>query len=181
MLTPLRTIEQQIQHLVESSVEDVRVPEAVAAYADARVGKQVTKTDAARLAAQLGVDAVTIDISRAHGMTSVTWSSEEPKRRQTIVVASSDVGVTWPSSAELRSRNPAYYAARDERNAARAALSAEQRQLDRLPEINPSKVEQAAALVLQLREARAALDALLDYGQPLAVVRHDVEKLLEKA
>lgn len=44
-----------ILNIIESSMEDTRIPDAIAAYADKRAGKTVTKTDAEQLEAQIGV------------------------------------------------------------------------------------------------------------------------------
>ena len=47
-------LERQILALIESSIEDTRVPDAIAAHAEKRAGKPVTKTDAEQLEAQFG-------------------------------------------------------------------------------------------------------------------------------
>lgn len=179
-MTP-RDIEQQILSLVESSIEDTRVPDAIAAYADKRAGNPVTKTDAEQLSAQLGVPT---RIRRQYGMTHVSWAVGEGLNpwsdERSILLAHSETNVRWPSGAELRAKEPAYFGARDERNAALKKLLAEHHQMDRIPYINPSIVERAAAAVTKLRDARAELDALLAYGGPLDAVSSAIAKLAGK-
>jgi len=180
-VTTARDIEQQILTFIESSIEDTRVPDAIAAHADKRVGKPVTKTDADQLAAQLGIP---VCLTRRYRMTSIAWAvgtggnpwSEE----RSILIAHSDTNVRWPAGEELRKKEPAYFGARDERNEARKKLLAEHHQGERIPYINPSHVERAAAAIVKLREAREELLKLIDYGQPLHVVRAPVEKLAGK-
>jgi hypothetical protein len=180
MPTPRDIIVKQILNLIESSIEDTRVPDAIAAHADKRAGKPVTKTDADQLEAQLGVP---VRIRRQHGMTSVAWAvgeGQNPWREErSILLAHSDTGVKWPTSDELRQKEPAYFGARDERNEARKKLLAEHHQPKR-SSINPSHVERAAAAIVKLREAQEELLQLVDYGQPLHVVRYPVEKLVKE-
>jgi hypothetical protein len=170
-----RDIENQILAIVESSMEDTRVPDAIAAYADKRVGKPVTKTDAAQLEAQLGVS---VRIRRQYGMTHVSWTISEgpPHDEHSILLAHSETNVHWPSGHELRAKEPAYFAARDERNAARKALLSAHH---RTP-LNPSHIERAAAAIVKLRAAQDELLQLVDHGQPMHVVRYAVEKLTKE-
>jgi hypothetical protein len=178
-MTTTRDIEQQILALVESSIEDTRVPDAIAAHADKRAGKPVTKTDAEQLEASLGVP---VRIRRQYGMTQVSWTvgNGPDPHEPSILLAHRETNVTWPTGDELRAKEPAYFGARDERNAARRKLLAEHHRFERIPSVEPSVVERAAAAVIKLREAREELMQVLDYGQPLNVVRYPVEKLAEK-
>lgn len=180
-MTSTRDIEQQILALVESSIEDTCVPDTIAAHADKRAGKPVTKTDAEQLEAQLGVP---VRISRRYGMTHVAWATGTGPNpwadERSILLAHSDTNVRWPTGEALRAKEPAYFAARDERNEARRKLLAEHHQHERIPYINPSHVERAAAAIVKLREAREELLQLIDYGQPLHVVRYPVEKFAGK-
>jgi len=187
-MTTAREIERQILALIESSIEDTRVPDAIAAHADKRAGKPVTKTDADQLEAQLGIP---VRIRRQYGMTHVAWTvGEGPQRdERSILLAHSDTGVRWPTGDELRKKEPAYFAARDERNEARKKLLGEHRTQEPFFEMMKamtgltactSVVAQAAAVIVKLREAREELDKLIDYGQPLHVVRYPVEKLAGK-
>ena len=180
-MTTAREIEQQILTLIESSIEDTRVPDAIAAHADKRSGKPVTKTDADQLEALLGIP---VRIRRQYGMTHVAWAvgtgSNPWSDERSILLAHADKGVCWPTGDELKKKEPAYFGARDERNEARKKLLAEQHQYERIPYINPSHVERAAAAIVKLREAREELLLLIDYGQPLHVVRYPVEKLAGK-
>lgn len=180
-MTTARDFEQQILGLVEFSVEDSCIPDAIAAHADKRAGKPVTKTDAEQLEAQLGVP---MRIRRQHSMTHVAWAmgaGQNPWREErSILLAHSDSNVRWPTADELRKKEPAYFSARDERNATRRKLLNEHNQLDRIPDINPSLIERAAAAVAKIREAREELTRLLDYGEPLHVVRCPIEKLIEE-
>lgn len=172
-------IEQQILTLLESSIEDTHIPEAIAAHADKRAGKLVTKTDAERLEAQLGIP---VRICRQFGMTHITWG---PLREEgSILLGHSDTNVHWPTSTELRLKDPAYFSARAERNMRRHhllrehAASHDQRIS---PSTNsPSTITRAAAAIRKLREARAELDQLLNYDQPLHAVQYAVEKLVGK-
>jgi hypothetical protein len=177
-MTPVCDLTQQILTLIETSIEDTRVPDAIAAHADKRAGKPVTKTDAEQLEAQLSVP---VRIRRQHGMTSVAWAvgtGPNPWLDEgSILLAHSDSSVRWPTSKELREREPAYFVARDERNEARRKLLAEHSKLDRL---RPSAIEQAAAAIAKLHEARAELEKLTDYGAPLHVARFLVEKLAKE-
>ena len=180
-MTTARDVEQQILALVESSIEDTRVPDAIAAHADKRAGKPVTKTDAEQLEAALGVP---VRIRRQYGMTRVAWAAGTESNpwldERAIQLSHNDTNVRWPTGDELRAKEPAYFSARDERNSARKTILAEHRQLDRIPSIEPSLVERAAAAVAKLREAREELMQLLDYGQPLHVMRYPIEKLTGK-
>src|SRR5947208_444943 len=112
-MTTARAIEQQILALVEGSIEDTRVPDAIAAHADKRAGKPVTKADAAQLEAALGVS---VRIRRQYGMTHIAWSiSDETapwRDERSILLARSESGVRWPTGAELRGKEPAYFGAR---------------------------------------------------------------------
>lgn len=174
-------IVQQILNLVESSLEDARIPTAIAAHADKRVGKLITKTDADQLEAQL---AVPIRIRRDYGWTYIAWGIGTPPnvwhREQSIRLANTAANARWPSGDKLRAAEPAYFDALDARNTYRAQLLTEHRQLDRLPEINPSKIERAATCIAKLQAAREALERLLADDQPLHVIRFEVEKLAEK-
>ena len=174
-------IEQQILTLIESSIVDTRIPDAIAAHADKRAGKPVTKTDAEQLEAQLGVP---VRIRRQYGMTHVAWAVGQGPNpwsdERSILLAHAESGVRWPTGDELRGKEPAYFGARDERNESRKKLLAEHHQDERVPYINPSHVERAAAAIVKLREAREELLSLIDYGQPLHVIRYPVEKLAGK-
>lgn len=188
MTTPdVLMLERQILALVESSIEDTRVPDAIAAHADKRAGKPVTKTDAAQIEAQVGLP---VCITRRYGMTQVAWAvgkggnpwSEE----RSVLIAHSDTNVRWPTGDELRKKEPAYFGARDERNEARKALLQEHATLrdaidNEIPQPDDeSTICRAARAIIKLREAREELLKLIDYGQPLHVVRSDVEKLTGK-
>lgn len=176
---PERDLEQQILTLVKSSMEDTRIPDAIAAYADKRAGKPVTKTDAAKLETQLGVP---VRIRRQYGMTHVTWTPSPifPRDEHSILLAHSETNVSWPSAADLRAKEPAY-AARDDRNAARRKLLNEWQLLRGALHANQTSIVRAAATLIKLREAQAELLELIDYGQPLHVAQCDIEKLAEKA
>ena len=180
-MTPIREIEQEILALIESSVEDTRVPDAIAMHADKRAGKPVTKTDATQLEDQLGVP---VRIRRQYGWTHIAWATGTGPNpwlhERSILLANSDSGTRWPSGDELRKKEPAHFGARDERNEARRQLLGEHRTFDRIPYINPSRVERAAAAIAKLREAREEMLQLIDDGQPLHVVRSAIEKLAEK-
>ena len=169
-MTTAREIEQQILTLIESSIEDTRVPDAIAAHADKRSGKPVTTKDADQLEALLGVP---VRIRRQYSMTHVAWAvgtgSNPWSDERSILLAHLDTNVRWPTGEALRAKEPAYFGARDERNEARNKLLADS-----------SHVERAAAAIVKLREAREELLQLSDYGQPLNVVRYAVEKLAEK-
>ncbi len=178
-------IEQQILALVEGSIEDTRVPDAIAAYADKRAGKPVTKTDADQLAAQIGVP---VSIRRQYGMTHVAWTIGTGKQvgEGSILLGHSDTGVRWPTGDDLRKKEPAYFSARDDRNAARKQLLQEHATLrgaigGEIPDADDaSAIYRAARAIVKLREAREELLQLIDYGQPLHVVRYPIEKLAGK-
>lgn len=174
-------IRARILAIVKSSMEDTRCPDAIAAYADKRVGKPVTKTDAAQLEAQLGIP---VRIRRQYGMTHISWTTEptggSTRTEHSILLAHSETNVHWPSSHELRAKEPAYYSARDERNAARRKLLNEHQLLTGTPGRDQSSIVRAAAAITKLREAQRELQELMDYGQPVHVVRLAIEKLTEK-
>lgn len=176
---PDAQIAQQIVNLIESSIEDTTVLDAIAAHADKRAGKPVTKTDAEQLENQLGVP---VRIQRAHRMTHIVWGvGKEPNRwsdQRSILLGYGETGVRWPSGADLKQKESGYFALRDERNAARRALLAEHHLPDRIPYINPSAVERAAAAIAKIREAQAELEQLTD--GPLQVVLYAVEKLAKE-
>ena len=187
MPTSVRDIERAILALVEGSIEDTRIPDAIAAHADKRAGKPVTKTDAEQLEAQLGVP---VRIRRAYGMTSVAWAVGQAPNpwldEQSIFLAHADTNVRWPTGAELRAKQPAHFGARDARNAARAKLLSEHASLrgaigGETPSAeDASAIYQAAEAIVKLREARAVLNGLVEFGEPLHVVQYAVEKLVEK-
>ena len=178
-------IERQILMLVEGSIEDTRVSDAIAAHADKRAGKPVTKTDADQLEAQLGIP---VRIRRQFGMTHVAWTVDVGGKRdeRSILLAHSDTNVRWPTGDELRTKEPAYFGARDDRNAARRRLLQEHATLrgaigSEIPDADDeSAIYRAACAIAKLREARAALEDLIEYGQPLHVVRFAIEKLSGK-
>src|SRR5262249_11060091 len=157
MPTTVHEIESQILALVEGSIEDTRVPDAIAAHADKRAGKPVTKTDAEQLEAQLGV---AVRIRRQYGMTHVAWGFGQDERSS--VLAHTDTNVRWPTGAELREKEPAYFGARDDRNESRKQLLAEYFHPGH--HTHPSQIERAAAAVAKIREAQAELEKLLDHG-----------------
>ena len=174
-----RDIEQKILAFIESSIEDTRVPDAIAAHADKRAGKPVTKTDAMQIEAQVGLP---VCLTRRHGMTQIAWAvgkggnpwSEE----RSILIAHADTNVRWPSAAELRQKEPAYFGARDERNAARKLLLDDHR--GQSQSMRTSAVTRAAEAIVKVREASAELEQLSDHGAPLNVVRYAIEKLTKE-
>jgi hypothetical protein len=172
-------IETQIVAILESSMEDPRVPDAIAAYADKRAGKTVTKTDAAQLEAQLGIP---VRIRRQYGMTHVTWTTHAgpPRDENSILLAHSETNVSWPRGPELRQKEPAYFTARDERNVARQKLLDEHYQIDRIPYVNPSRIERAAAAIIRLRAAQEELQQLTAYEQPMHVINRAIAQLTGK-
>ena len=186
-MTTARAIEQQILALVESSIEDTRVPDAIAAHADKRAGKPVTKTDATQLEAQLGVP---VRIQRQYKMTHIAWATGQGpnpwSEERSMLIAHADTGVCWPTGEALRAKEPAYFGARDERNEARRTLLQEHAALrgaigSEIPDADDeSAIYRAARAIIKLREAREELLQLIDYGQPLHVVRSPVEKLAGK-
>jgi hypothetical protein len=175
-------LEREIMNLLETGIEDTRIPDAIAAHADKRVGKPVTVKDAEQLEAQLGVP---VRISKRYGMTQVCWAIGTGQNpwldERTLLIAHGDTSIRWNN--ELREKNPAYFSARDERNARRRELLSEHRTLrsaigDDAPEISyKSYVVRAAAAIVKLREAREALAQLVDHGKPMHVIRFE---LLEK-
>jgi uncharacterized protein (UPF0147 family) len=165
-----RTIEQQILTLLMSSIEDTRVPDAIAAHADKRAGKPVTKTDAEQLEAQIGIP---VRIRRQYGMTHVSWGTYKEER--SILLAHSESNVRWPTGEELRKKEPAYFGARDYRNAARKKLLQEHVAI-----ADQSAICRAASAIAKLREAQAELEKLVEYGEPLHVVCYDVQKLTKE-
>lgn len=182
-----RDIEQQILTLIETSIEDTRIPNAIAAHADKRTGKTVTKTDAEQLEAQLSVP---VRIRRQHGMTSVAWAigtGQNPwSDERSILLGYSESGTRWPSGDELRKKESAYFGARDERNESRRKLLQEHATLhgafgsEPLHADDESAIYRAARAIVKLREAHEELLKLIDYGQPLHVVRYPIEKLAGK-
>lgn len=174
-------IKRQILDMIEASMEDTQVPDAIAAYADQRAGKLVTKADASHLEAQLGVP---VRIRRQYGMTHVAWTPGRwplPKSDERfMILAHSETHVYWPSGSELRAKEPAYFAARDMRNQARRELLDAHHQIERIPAINPSHIERAAAAIVKLHQAQEELQGLLDYGKPLSVVSSALEKLMAR-
>jgi hypothetical protein len=174
MLTE-RDIEAQLLATVRSSMEDLRVPDAIAAYADERTGKPVTKTDAARLKTRLGIP---VRIRRQFGMTRVSWGTRD---EHSILLAHAETNVRWPSGQELREKEPAYFAARDKRNAARRHLLNEHQILTGTPNINQAAIVRAASVIARLRAAQEELQQLVDYEQPLCIISGAVQALTEKA
>ena len=172
-------ITAQLLAVLESSIEDTRVPDAIAEYAGKRAGKPVTKTDAVQLETQLGIP---VRIRRQYGMTHVSWTpgGSSPRDEHSILLAHSEKNVNWPDAPELREKEPAYFAARDTRNEARRALLAEHHQVDRIPYLTPSRIERAAAAISKLLAAQEELQQLTDYGQPLNVITGAIGQLTGK-
>lgn len=179
-------LEREIVNMIESTIEDTRVPDAIAAHADKRAGKPVTSKDAETLEAQLGIP---VRISKRYGMTHVAWAKGEapnPWRDEgSILISNSDTGVRWPTADELRQKEPAHYSARDERNQKRRQLLQEHVTMRDaigragVPEIiDQSAIYRAAQAIVQFREAREALRKLFDYDEPLHVVRYNVSRML---
>jgi hypothetical protein len=94
-----RDIEKQILNLIESSFEDTRVPDAIAAHADKRTGKLVTKTDAEQLEAQLGVP---VRILRRYGMTQVAKTGIEIQAVTSPINAAIDAATGASTSTATR-------------------------------------------------------------------------------
>jgi hypothetical protein len=168
-------IEAQLLATVKSSMEDIRVPDAIAAYANERAGKPVTKTDATRLEARLGIP---VHIRRQLGMTHVSWGTRDDEH--SILLAYTETNVHWPSGQELREKEPAYFAARDKRNAARRHLLNEHQTLTGTPDISQAVIVRAASAIARLRAAQEELQQLVDYEQPLCVISGAVQALTEK-
>jgi len=175
------TIEQQLLNEIESSIEDTRIPDAVAAHAAKRAGKPVTVKDAEQLEAQLGVP---VRVSKRYGMTQVCWArgvAPNPWSDEgSILLSHSDTNVRWPDLATLHEKNPAYFKARDERNAQRQKLLAQHREAGCDRAADPSPIEEAAAAIVQLLAAQAKLAALTDYDRPLYVISFAIDRLVEK-
>jgi hypothetical protein len=169
-------ITAQLLTVLESSMEDTRIPDAIAEYASKRAGKPVTKTDAIQLEAQLGLP---VRLRRQYGMTHVSWPTGggSPRDEHSILLAHSEKNVHWPDAATLREKEPAYFAARDTRNEARRALLAEHHQVDRIPYVTPSRIERAAAAISKLLAAQEELQQLTDYGEPLNVITGAIGQL----
>ena len=155
-----RLLEQQILAIIEFSIEDSRVPDAIAVHADRRVGKRVTKTDARQLETQLGIP---VRVLRQHGMTRIAWAKgKEPNPwldKRSILIAHSATGARWPNGAELRKQEPAYFAARDDRNEKRRALLATHAAQEKR---TTDVVTRAAEAITTLCEACAELDKLIE-------------------
>lgn len=176
-------IERTIVNLLEAGMEETDIPDAIAAYADKRVGKPVTVKDAEALERQLGVH---VRISKRFGMTSVawtrtTWNAEDGS----ILISHDDTNVRWPDSATIQQKGVAHFAAAKERNTKRRALLAEHKTMrDALgPGVVPSISDQSiiyrtALAVRQLREAHETLQKLIDWGELMHVAKYDIEKLV---
>lgn len=189
-MAPRDSIEQQILTIIESSIEDTRVPDAIAAHADKRAGKLVTKTDAEQLEAQLGTR---VCIRRQYGMTHIAWAVGNVEKHS-ILLGHNESNVHWPTGEDLRKKEPAYFSARDERNAARKKLLAEHqarkcvcRGVDTcrgcmvpVGQSSTSVVTRASAAIAKIREAQAELAKIVEYGEPLHVVYFAVEKLTKE-
>jgi len=175
MLSERSSTELFLLAALMSSMEDTRIPDAIAAYAEKRAGKLVTKTDAAQLETQLGIS---VRISRQHGMTHVTWTTSGDKH--SILLARSEVNVRWPSSQELRAKAPAYFSSREERNRARRALLNEHQLLTGTPDLEQSSISRAAAAISKLLAAQKELQQLTNYGQPMHVLNRAIAQLTEK-
>lgn len=146
--------------------EDTRAPDAIAAYADRRQGKHVTVRDAEALSEELGLE---VRIRKACGMTQVCWAQpgEAHAPQWGMTLAHAITGVCWPDGATLRAKEPAFFEARDTRNAQRDALLESERVI----------LKRAATLIETIRNARTELDALAEYGEPLYIVSTTVTAL----
>lgn len=184
MMNPVQLqLEREIVAILEAGIEDMRIPDAIAAYADKRASKPVTVKDAAALEAQLGVP---VRITKRYGMTQVAWALGTGQNpwldERTLLIAHGDTGIRW--SNELREKNPAYFEARDVRNAQRRKLLLEHHGLrgaigTDVPEItDESVVYRAARAIIAMRAAQAELAKLTEFGEPLNVANVDVEKLV---
>jgi hypothetical protein len=173
-----RAIEAQLLDILQSSMEDTRIPDAIAAYADQRAGKPVTKSDAEKLESPLGVP---VRIQRQHGMTHVSWtSSADPRRYEhQLLLAHSETNVRWPSGAELREKEPAYFRGRDERNTARRKLLNEHQLLTGTPDRDQSTIARTAAAIVKFRAAQEELTQLM--AEDVSVISGNVEKLMGRS
>jgi hypothetical protein len=178
-------LEREIINLLESAIEDTRIPDAIAAHADKRAGKPVTVKDAEQLEAQLGMP---VRISKRYGMTHVAWAKGDgpnPWRDEgSILISHGDTNVRWPTADVLRQKEPAHYGARDERNQKRRALLQEHKTMrDAIGNEPPraadaSCIYNAADAILALRRAREALRKLFDYDEPMHVARYDISRII---
>jgi hypothetical protein len=171
-----RNLEQHLLTLIETSIEDTCVPDAIAAHADKRAGKLVTKTDTEQLEAQLGIR---VYLRRQYGMTHIAWAVGNVEKHS-ILLGHSESNVRWPTGDDLRKKEPAYFGARDERNAARKKLLAEHQARELVGQPSTSIVTRASAAIAKIREAQAELAKLVEYGEPLHVVYFAVEKLTKE-
>lgn len=177
-------VEREIVNLLESTMEDTAIPAAIAVHADKRVGKPVTVKDAKALEEQLGLP---VRIKKQYGMTSVAWAlGKGPNpwlEEQSILLAHSDTNVMWPSAEELEQKQPAYYSAARQRNTQRRELLAEHKTMrealgNEPPRVDDmSRIYEMAYAIIMLRRARALMQKLVDYGEPLHVINHDIMKL----
>lgn len=178
-------MERLICNTIEASIENTTVPDAIAAHADKRAGKPVTVKDAEQLEGQLGLP---VRISRAYGMTSVMWMQERSDRNwstaKSITIANDDTNVRWPTGAELKAKQVAFYGARDERNEKRKLLLQEHSTMrsaigDSVPGVDDeSTIYRVVCAIRQIHEARDVLQKLVDYREPMYVMRTVVGKIV---
>lgn len=178
-----KTLLETILGFLESDIEDTRVRDAVAAYAEKRAGKPITKTDAEQLSKQLG--GLPMRIHKIAGMTSMEWAtgaSPNPWSSTTSILLAyeSQNGNKWPTVDELKQKLAvAWYDALDKRNEARRDAIANHRLESHGPVPWTSWVSRAALAVFKIQEAQRELEELIDYDKPLYEIRFDVEKLVK--
>jgi len=140
-----------VAEMVKGNVEPIAERDAVLAWCEKNQGKVLRSN---------GIPEGFV-IRREYGMTHL-----EPSNRQRsgagFLLCHSDKGVLVPTPDELRARNACYYAARDERNAYRAAFLAD---LERVSFMQGA-VDRVAFAVAEYRRAVAALQVVAGYPNP---------------
>lgn len=116
---------RQIRDAISGDIEDTTVTDAIAAYADQRAGKLVTRADLPKLQAMVGGD-IRVILIKQHGTTKMEW--RRPGDRDWsygVTLARRETGVRWPSRAELTLQNASLYHAKSRNSAREAALASE--------------------------------------------------------
>ncbi len=162
----MKTTAKDIAALVTAGIEDEETPARFLAYLKTREGKKLTKRD---LPALQAIDSEARFYSVA-GMTSLEWGGygnrrNSPKYGGSILLTYGDMVC---DTAKIQRLNTCYWPAAGERNAERRKVLAD-----------TATLSVCADLINTINKARAALEAMVDYGGPLYVERTSIEKLVK--
>lgn len=175
-MTSTKSTLETIRSLL-SAMEPAEPQTAIVAYLAAHEGKKLTERDAKKMRE-------TIDPSIRFTSTGVKMLSM-PKiewgnygRRESADTkggclylhgtdGNTETGMAYACASETVKGNPAYFSAREERNAQREKALA-----------GPALMKAASVYVDAINAAHASLKALCEYGKTMSVIQYDIDNLV---